>query len=317
MNPRFNGWPKTDDKKWFSRKNGFELDPEYREEFLNDYKDMWAFWQKEYLAFDPNPRFIYDKSGVDNYDESFNQPQPSVGVRIHPGKPRSLILVCPGGGFMWKACYEGTIVAERFYEEGFNTAVLDYRVNPYTQQDAYNDAVRAVRYLRCHADELNSLPDKIGMIGFSAGSMLTGYCATMFDNGNPEAADPVERFSCRPDAALLSYGAGSNVPQSKGLLSYDRLWHQQRSRSSIERNISADCPPFFIWQCAGADDPRNATGVADILAECGVPFELHIFPYGSHGMALANEQHPDEKANDPHVAHWVELCCEFLRIHGF
>ena len=113
---------------------------------------------------------------------------------------------------MWKACYEGTIVAERFYDEGFNVAVLDYRVNPYSYKTTQQDAIRAVRYLRYHAKELNTLPDKIGMMGFSGGAMLTGWCATKFDQGNPEAADPVERCSSRPDAAVLCYGAGSWLP---------------------------------------------------------------------------------------------------------
>jgi hypothetical protein len=61
---------------------------------------------------------------------------------------------------------------------------------------------------------------------------------------------------------------------------------------AIERNITPDCPPFFIWQCAGMDDPRNATQLTDVLTACGVPFELHIFPYGAHGTALSNEMHP-------------------------
>jgi len=317
VNPRFNGWPKTNDLKWFARKKDFDLPARYIREFISDYRPMWDFWQKEFLAFDPHPRFLYGDGDAPGHRTDFGQPRPAVGVRIHEGAPRSMLLVCPGGGFMWKACYEGTIVAERFYEEGFNVAVLDYRVNPYSQQTAYDDAVRAMRYLRCHAGELNILPDKIGMMGFSAGSMLTGYCATLFDAGDPNAADPTERFSSRPDAAVLCYGAGSTVPLSKGLLGYDRALQARLSRRSIERSVKADCPPFFLWQCAGTDDPRNATQLADILAECGVPFELHIFPYGAHGMALANEQHPDEAANDPHVAKWVPLCCEWLKICRF
>lgn len=154
-------------------------------------------------------------------------------------------------------------------------------------------------------------------MGFSAGSFLTGWCATMFDDGNPDAEDPVERCSSRPDAAVLCYGAGSNITASQGLLSYDRAAQAEAAKTAIERRVRIECPPFFIWQCAGQDDPRNGTQLADALAACGVPFELHIFPYGNHGTALSNEIHPDERANDPHVAHWVELCCEWLRIHQF
>ena len=317
MHERFHEWPQTDDTKWFARKDGFDLPETYWKEFIEEYRPMWNFWQREFLKFDPTPKALFDEAGAPNYRADFAQPQPSVGLRIHEGAPRAMMLICPGGGFMWKACYEGTVVAERFYREGFNVAVLDYRVNPYAQDTACSDAIRAVRYLRCHAEELNTLPDHIGMMGFSAGAMLTGYCATMFDAGDPQSEDAVERCSSRPDAAVLCYGAGSSVPVSKGLLGYDRAWHAQMSHKSIERNVKAECPPFYIWQCAGMDDPRNSTQLADVLAECGVPFELHIFPYGNHGTALANEIHPNEEANDPHVAHWVMLCCEWLRLYGF
>ena len=319
MNPRFAGMVFPDDHKWFARRQGLDLDEKYHKEFVQEYKPVWDFWQKDFHRFDPNPRPIWgdSESDVPGFNASFEQPVPSVGIRIHEGEPRSMMLVCPGGGWFWKACYEGPVVAERLYDEGFNVAVLDYRVNPYPGNAAREDAIRAIRYLRCHAKELNTLPDKIGMMGFSAGSMLTGWCATMFDAGDPEASDPVERCSSRPDAAGLCYGAGSNIEASRGLLGYNRQVQAKMAETAIERRVSIDCPPFYIWQCAGQDDPRNGTQLADALATVGVPFELHIFPYGNHGMGLANEMHPDEKANDPHVAHWVEMYCEWLRINGF
>ena len=317
MHPRFTGWPKTNDQKWFAIRKGFDLPEAYWQEFMAEYKPMWDFWQKDFRTFDPNPQPIWGESGAPGFRADFNQPEPSVGVRIHSGAPRSMILVCPGGGWFWKACYEGTVVAEHFYNEGFNVAVLDYRVNPYPSTAACEDAMRAMRYLRANAERLNTLPDKIAMMGFSAGSFLTGHCATMPSDGDPNAADPVARASSRPDAAVLCYGAGSGLPVSKGLLGYDREAQKQLSRTAIERNVNADCPPFFIWQCAGTDDPRNATQFADVLAACGVPFELHIFPYGNHGTALSNELHPDPRANDPHVAHWTKLCTEWLRLYGF
>lgn len=317
MNPRFNGWPETNDFKWFDVRKGFDLPESCWQEFMAEYKPMWDFWQREFRTFDPNPQPIWGEAGAPGYRADFNQPQPSVGLRIHPGEPRSMMLVCPGGGFFWKACYEGTVVAERFYDEGFNVAVLDYRVNPYPRSAANEDAVRAMRFLRANAERFNTLPDKIGMMGFSAGSFLTRHCATMFDNGNPDAEDPVERYTCRPDAAVLCYGAGSGDTASRGPLSYNREFQASQFKTSVDHNIRPECPPFYIWQCAGMDDPRNGMQLANELAAVGVPFELHIFPYGAHGTALSNEMHPDEKANDPHVAHWVEMCCEWLRIYGF
>lgn len=308
--------PKVDDMKWFARRRGSEMSPEDRAAFLQEYAPMWAYWQEVYQAFGEK-HLIWGEKGAPDFDEAFGQPQPSVTVKIHPGEHRSMMLVCAGGGFFWKAAYEGPQVAQRFYDEGFNVAVLDYRVNPYPITASYADAQQAMRYLRAHAQELNTLPDKIGMMGFSAGSMLTGHCATLFDQGNPDASDVVGRVSDRPDAAVLCYGAGSSLPNSLGLLGYNRERQAQQSRMAIERNIRPECPPFFMWQCSGNDDPRNSAALACVMAECGVPFELHIFPGGHHGMALADENQPDASSNDPHVARWVPLCCEWLRNNGF
>ena len=66
------------------------------------------------------------------------------------------------------------------------------------------------------------------------------------------------------------------------------------------------------------DDPRNAMNLAGRLAVCGVPFELHLFPYGKHGTGLSDGQTPaGEESNDPHVHHWVEMCSEWLKLYGF
>ncbi len=183
--------------------------------------------------------------------------------------------------------------------------------------DSRADAIRAIRYLRCHAEELNTLPDKIGMMGFSAGAMLTGFCATHFDDGDRAASDPVERCSSRPDTAGICYVAGSPLFGMRGMLGYDRENQARAAESAVERLVRPGCPPFFIWQTAGQDYPRTATILAESLATVGVPFELHIFPYRPHGMGLANGEHPCDWANDPYVAHWVEMYCEWLRLNEF
>jgi acetyl esterase/lipase len=81
--------------------------------------------------------------------------------------------------------------------------------------------------------------------------------------------------------------------------------------------VNVECPPFFIWQCSGEDDPRGALNLADRLTVFGIPFELHIFPEGVHGTAMSDGSSPNEDSADPHVAHWVELCSEWLESLGF
>lgn len=98
------------------------------------------------------------------------------------------------------------MVAGFFARAGFNAAILTYRLKPYSRRDAMHDMQRAIRLLRARRDELG-ITDKIAVMGFSAGGMLSGNCATHYDAGDTAASDPVERFSCRPDAAVLGYGA--------------------------------------------------------------------------------------------------------------
>ena len=140
-------------------------------------------------------------------------------------------------------------------------------------------------------------------------SCMTG---TAFDNGDPNAEDPVERFSSRPDAVVPGYGAFSAVAFPTGGLSHDRERQRYNALRSPDTLISVDTPPFFIWQNASMDDPRNALNLAERLTVYGVPFELHIFPDGFHGTALSDGGSPTVNSDDPHPHHWTEMCVEWL-----
>ena len=141
------------------------------------------------------------------FDPEKGQKSPRLAVYPpHEGTPVGSLIICAGGAHMFKSYNEAMPVADYFYAKGFHTAILDYRVNPYTEEDSCNDGCRAIRYLRANAGKYNILPDHIAIGGFSAGGMLTGQVATHFDYGNPQADDPVEQVSSRPDAALELYG---------------------------------------------------------------------------------------------------------------
>lgn len=285
-----------------------------RAEFMAVYKHVWDFWQKWYRAFG-QPEPIYPGQAPGMHPE-FEQPDPSVVVKTHDGAPRGMVLVCAGGGFLWKAEYEGPAVAEALYQAGYNVAVLDYRVAPYAVAVSLEDGKRALRYLRYNAERYNTKPDKIAMMGFSAGGMITNTCAALYDGGDPNAADPVERVSCRPDAALPCYGTFNESAFTGGGLSYNRAVQREAAASDPSQLVHPGCPPYFIWQCAGQDDPRGGLSLAGRLAALGIPFELHIFPYGNHGLGLADAFGPNPTGN-PHVALWVDCCVHWLREEGF
>ena len=244
-----------------------------------------------------------------------DQDPPSLYVKqpILPG--RGMLIVCAGGGFLFKSWNEAKPVAEYFYAKGFNTCVLDYRVGPYAQPDACADGLRAVRVVRANAAAWGIPGGKIAIGGFSAGGMLTGMACTRFDYGKPEAADPVERFSSRPDAGLVLYGAFQGMGASQGSgLGFDNQKQNEYARMNNVKNLRWDCPPFFIFQ-THSDDPSLAMKWGLECAERGIPFVVHTFRDGAHGNGLYNGK--DETQDVPHTAKWAELAADWLEDNGF
>ena len=265
---------------------------------------------------------LWPEGQTPNFDDRDpNQPEPSIVFVPAQGteEKRGTIVVACGGGFETRTGCEGFNVAKYFNDAGFNTAILTYRLKPYGRKDCMLDMQRAVRYLRYKKDELN-ITDKVVCMGFSAGGMLSGNCATHFDYGNPEAEDPIERESCRPDAAVLGYGAFAFAGQTMGFFAdpfsnfirnpffadKEELFYY-----SPEVNITRQTPPFFIWQ-TNSDDPRNSFTLGQALTAMGIKFEMHLFPEGVHGLALADGNN-DLAMDLPHVGRWAGLCAEWLR----
>lgn len=215
---------------------------------------------------------------------------------------------------MFKSFNEAAPVADYFYEKGFHTAILDYRVDPYTHADSCADGCRAVRYLRANAGKYNISPDHIAIGGFSAGGTLTGQVATHFGAGNPESDDPVERVSSRPDAALQMYGSFDTASHVQNFLGYSPETQRKAVEMSTQLNLRPDCPPFFLMETL-FDDPRTVTSFAEALASQGIPFALHIFHSGGHGGGLYDGK--NEVEDCPHTAKWAELAADWLHDLGF
>lgn len=243
---------------------------------------------------------------------------------VQKGHKRGTLIVCAGGGYMFKSSNEAKPVADYFYQKGFNTAILDYHVEPSKGLDedvtirrkAGEDGLEAIRYLRADADALGILPDKIAIGGFSAGGILSGYAATKFDYGNPEACDDRRKISSRPDAALILYGAFSmSGIRNGGLFGFDFKAQAEACLYDPIRNIRTDSPPMFVFQ-THKDDPRHALLFCYELACKGVPYELHTFEDGPHGGGLY-----DGKCEDSpyfgHTMQWALLAAEWLEEKGF
>lgn len=223
---------------------------------------------------------------------------------------RGAVIVCPGGGYMEKCGYEGDPVCEMLNAAGISAYTLDYRIFPCHLHAPLTDAKRAIRLVRSMGYE------KVGILGFSAGGHLSCCAATLHDPGTPDAEDPVERLSSRPDAFVPCYAVTSlrhfpHLAPHMPLLK-DHFRDPEVIRMySPEENVAADTPPAFIWHTASDElvPVRNSLLLAESLAAHAVPFKLIVFPEGRHGLALSNEI--------PEVTEWAGLCQNWLIAQGF
>ncbi len=236
--------------------------------------------------------------------ESPDQAQPSLKAWEVSGADIA-VVVCPGGGYVGKADHEGGPVAERLNTHGIAGFVLDYRVQPCHPMAPLADARRALRVVRGMGYKY------VGILGFSAGANLACSAATHYDAGDPDAPDAVERLSCRPDFFVPCYPVASfhqfpNIGSVNALLpDFDDM--KLRRFFSAELNVTADTPPAYIWHTSddGSVPVENSLVLAGALSRCGVPFELHVFPHGRHGIGLA----PDF----PDAGTWPEECARFIQ----
>lgn len=295
---------------------------EIREEWLplvekvhQNWADMWNELKKEGIR----RICLWEKrEDIPFWNPEINQMEPSIGLWPVQKEKRGIVIICAGGGFMFKSPNEAKPVAEQFHKAGFNAAILDYRHLPYDAEAAQADAGRAVRYLRYHAEELGIDGNAIGLGGFSAGGMVTSLVNIHHDAGNQQSDDPVERVSSKPDACFQMYGSFTTfdlyVEKQLGVMNYDAEKQRERASQDIILQLPLDVPPMFM---AGtdADDPAFLLKMGHAWAERGIPFELHFFKGGPHGAGLYNGK--DETPDIPHTAHWFELCAEWFESQGF
>jgi acetyl esterase/lipase len=206
------------------------------------------------------------------------------------------LVICPGGGYGGLAPHEGEGYARFFSEHGIAGFVLKYRLGSsgYHHPAMLQDAARAVRLLRARAAEWKLDPKRVGIIGSSAGGHLASTLLTHFDGGKPDSDDPIERQSSRPDLGILCYPVISFVKSAhqgsiKNLLGENPSPELLKELSN-EIQVTKDTPPCFIWH-TGEDKgvlPENSLMFADALRKAGVPFDLHIYEKGGHGIGLGS-----------------------------
>lgn len=255
------------------------------------------------------------KNGAPGFINEYGQEEPSVTTYfLNNGKKNGCVIVCPGGGYSGKAAHECGVIAEMLNEKGVSAVTLDYRVSPYKFPFVTEDILRAVRYLRYNAEKFSIDPQKIGVLGFSAGGHLASCAMNVFDYGKD--GDEIDAVSSRPDFGILCYP----------VVSFDQYAHSGSRKNligglpnekelavelSLELNVKKDTPPAFIWHTMddGGVDARNSLELASAMRSHGIPCELHIFQHGRHGLGLAE--------SNKGVAQWSALLGEWLELNEY
>lgn len=228
------------------------------------------------------------------------------------------IVVCPGGGYGGLADdHEGKQVAAWLNKIGVTAAVLHYRLGPkYHHPVMLGDVGRAIRTVRHRAQEWKIDPQRIGVLGFSAGGHLASTAATQFDEGDPNAADPIDRVSSRPDVAILIYPVITMTdPHTHGGSRHNLLGENPDpaliEQMSSEKRVTDKTPPCFLVHSVddGPVPPQNSLMFAEALTKHRVPFVLHMLEKGGHGYGLGGD--------DPILSTWPDLCARWLKGRGF
>lgn len=227
------------------------------------------------------------------------------------------VVIAPGGGYAALAMdHEGRYVAAWFNAMGVSAFVLKYRLGPrYHHPVELGDAQRAIRLVRARAAQFGIAPDRVGMMGFSAGGHLAATVATHFDPGKPDAPDAVDRAGSRPDFLILAYPVISFDPAIAHAGSVRNLLGEHPDPTLIqelsdERHVTSDTPPTFLYHTtADMTVPvENSVRFYLALRAAHVPAEMHIFENGPHGVGLA--------LADPALSLWPTLLTNWLRGRG-
>ena len=249
------------------------------------------------------------------FDPAYGQPVPTLAPYISHGSGLSgAVVVLPGGGYGRKAPHEAEPVALWLNSLGISAFVLDYRVAPYRSPVPLLDARRAIQLVRGKAAEWRVDPRRVGILGFSAGGHLASSAGTHFE-ALPGPQDELAQYSSRPDAMILcypviSFGKYGHTGSMENLLGTNPPG-DLREAFSNEKRVSPQTPPAFLWHTADdASVPvENSLLFSQALSACHVPFELHVYPSGQHGLGLA--------ADHPHAGAWTQACAQWLKALGF
>lgn len=240
-------------------------------------------------------------------DRYLNIHNPNIEV-FKPEQPNGVaIILCSGGGYRYVASgVEGVPTAEKLNKSGITVFVLKYRLPPtFKHPVPLSDALRAIQLVRYHAADFDIDPNKIGIMGFSAGGHLAGTAGTLYSDYT-FGTDSISKVSSRPDFMCLVYSAISIGNSSSHTLLDDNPDKQSLEELSIELNVTEKTPPTFLVHTK--DDQtvnyQHSIIMHDALEKHGVPSSLNLYEEGGHGFGVGRESTDSMKWSGDFVA-WL------------
>lgn len=241
---------------------------------------------------------------------------------IRPTEKKPFILICPGGGYFMVSKREADPIAFEYLAAGYHVGILYYSTTPAQYPVALKELAWSVATVRKNAKEWFVDSDKIVVAGFSAGGHLAACLGTMWNRLKELQEYDKNRELIRPNGLLLSYpvissGVFAHVDSFKNLLG--EAYEQKKESFSLENQVSKDTPKTFLWHTFedGAVPVENSLLFAQALRKENIPFELHIYPVGGHGLSLSDERTGTTQDGDERIVKecqtWMELSKTWMK----
>lgn len=229
------------------------------------------------------------------------------------------IVILPGGGYEFRAEHEGKGYAEFLNAQGMDAFVCQYRVAPDRYPVPLLDARRAIQFVRYHAEEFGINPEKVGIMGSSAGGHLAAVLSTVKDEFSDYIieSDEIDKMNYMPDFQVLCYPVISickgfgHKESGHNLLGTEDLEHPLREHLAPHKLVDENTPPAFLWHTATdrSVSVDNSFAYTWALKDKGVEVEFHTLPFGGHGMGIAQDR--------PYVHQWTTFLCNWLKYKQF
>lgn len=243
--------------------------------------------------------------------------------QIDASRLRPMVLICPGGGYHFTSDREAEPIAIQFLAQGYHACVLRYSCAPARFPVALMQVAQAIAMIRSHAEAWHVAPDKVVVMGFSAGGHLAASMGAFWHTDYLAERTGLLPQQVRPDGVILCYpvitsGGKGHMGSFDNLLGEKAGDEAMRAFVSIEKRVTPQMPPVFLWHTYpdGAVPVENALVLMDALRRADVVFEAHVYPVGGHGLGLGTLETASTEYMEAHlmpsVAGWIGLAGRWI-----